>query len=155
MSASPGVTELDRDRLVWMYTQMLRIREFEERVKRTFEDHPGVIRGHTHLADGAEASIVGSIATLGPDNVFGQIALFFSTMAVVTFGGAYAVLAYVAQQAVETYGWLAPGEPKRARKSSVDMPADLTHFGQRKQLSQAARIWPRNWATSWSRWVDC
>ena len=51
-------------------TQMLRIREFEERVKRTFEDHPGVIRGHTHLADGAEASIVGSIANLGPDDQF-------------------------------------------------------------------------------------
>ncbi len=62
--------ELDRDRLVWMYTQMLRIREFEERVKRTFVEHPGVIRGHTHLADGAEASIVGSIATLGPDDQF-------------------------------------------------------------------------------------
>jgi TPP-dependent pyruvate/acetoin dehydrogenase alpha subunit len=58
--------ELDNDRLVWMYAQMLRIREFEERVKRTFEEHPGVIRGHTHLADGAEASIVGSIATLDP-----------------------------------------------------------------------------------------
>src|SRR4029078_11966750 len=39
-------------------------------------------------------------ATLGLDNVFTQIALFFSKMAVVTFGGAYAVLAYVAQQAV-------------------------------------------------------
>jgi TPP-dependent pyruvate/acetoin dehydrogenase alpha subunit len=50
--------------LTWMYTQMVRIREFEERVKRTFTEHPGVIRGHTHLADGAEASIVGSIATL-------------------------------------------------------------------------------------------
>ena len=50
------------------------------------------------------------LALLGPDNVFSQIALFFSKMAVVTFGGAYAVLAYVAQQAVETYGWLAPGE---------------------------------------------
>src|SRR4051795_7905304 len=47
-----------------MFTQMLRIREFEERVKRTFEDHPGVIRGHTHLADGAEASIIGSLAAL-------------------------------------------------------------------------------------------
>jgi chromate transporter len=47
---------------------------------------------------------------LGPDNVFGQIAVFFSKMAVVTFGGAYAVLAYVAQAAVETYGWLKPGE---------------------------------------------
>jgi acetoin:2,6-dichlorophenolindophenol oxidoreductase subunit alpha len=56
--------ELDDDRLIWIYTQMLRIREFEERVKRTFEEHPGVIRGHTHLADGAEASIVGSLATL-------------------------------------------------------------------------------------------
>ena len=50
------------------------------------------------------------LATLGPDNVFSRIGLFFSQMAVVTFGGAYAVLAYVAQQAVETYGWLAPGE---------------------------------------------
>src|ERR1700742_4117456 len=57
-------TALDSDRLIWMYTQMLRIREFEERVKRTFEEHPGVIRGHTHLADGAEASIVGALATL-------------------------------------------------------------------------------------------
>jgi chromate transporter len=49
-------------------------------------------------------------ATLGGTHVFTQIAVFFSKMAVVTFGGAYAVLAYVAQQAVETYGWLAPGE---------------------------------------------
>jgi TPP-dependent pyruvate/acetoin dehydrogenase alpha subunit len=60
------MTELDNERLVWIYTQMLRIREFEERVKRTFEEHPGVIRGHTHLADGAEASIVGSLAALKP-----------------------------------------------------------------------------------------
>ena len=60
------MTELDNDRLVWIFTQMLRIREFEERVKRTFEEHPGVIRGHTHLADGAEASIVGSLATMEP-----------------------------------------------------------------------------------------
>jgi chromate transporter len=48
--------------------------------------------------------------TLGPGNVFADIATFFSKMAVVTFGGAYAVLAYVAQEAVGTYGWLAPGE---------------------------------------------
>ncbi len=47
---------------------------------------------------------------LGGGNVFVQLGLFFSKMAVVTFGGAYAVLAYVAQQAVATYGWLAPGE---------------------------------------------
>jgi chromate transporter len=48
--------------------------------------------------------------TLGPGATFSQIAIFFSEMAVVTFGGAYAVLAYVAQAAVETYGWLRPGE---------------------------------------------
>ncbi len=60
------MSELDTERLVWMYSQMVRIREFEERVKRTFEEHPGVIRGHTHLADGAEASIVGSLAAMKP-----------------------------------------------------------------------------------------
>lgn len=55
--------QLSKERLTWMYTQMLRIREFEERVKRTFVEHPGVIRGHAHLGDGAEASIVGALAT--------------------------------------------------------------------------------------------
>jgi TPP-dependent pyruvate/acetoin dehydrogenase alpha subunit len=59
---------LDSERLIWMFTQMVRIREFEEHVKGTFEEHPGVIRGHTHLADGAEASIVGSIAAMQPDD---------------------------------------------------------------------------------------
>ncbi|WBL75668.1 chromate efflux transporter [Bradyrhizobium xenonodulans] len=47
---------------------------------------------------------------LGQASVFSQIALFFSKMALVTFGGAYAVLAYVAQQAVEHYHWLKPHE---------------------------------------------
>jgi chromate transporter len=46
----------------------------------------------------------------GPDDVFTQISVFFSKMAVVTFGGAYAVLAYVAQQAVDKYGWVTAGE---------------------------------------------
>jgi chromate transporter len=50
------------------------------------------------------------VLALGADHVFSQIALFFSQMAVVTFGGAYAVLAYVAQEAVQGYGWLRPGE---------------------------------------------
>jgi len=54
---------LVNDRLIWIYTQMTRIREFEEHVKRTFLEHPGAMRGHTHLADGAEASIVGALAT--------------------------------------------------------------------------------------------
>ncbi|WP_426237048.1 chromate efflux transporter [Pararhizobium sp. DWP1-1-3] len=47
---------------------------------------------------------------LGFATVYTAIGLFFSKMAVVTFGGAYAVLAYVAQQAVEAYHWLKPGE---------------------------------------------
>ena len=49
-------------------------------------------------------------AFAGPDDVFTRIASFFSQMAVVTFGGAYAVLGYVAQEAVGTYGWVTPGE---------------------------------------------
>jgi chromate transporter len=54
--------------------------------------------------------VIAIIATLGSAHTFGEIGVFFSEMAVVTFGGAYAVLAYVAQQAVETYHWLRPGE---------------------------------------------
>jgi len=47
---------------------------------------------------------------LGPKSVFFQEGAFFSKAAIVTFGGAYSVLAYIAQQAVEKYGWLQPGE---------------------------------------------
>lgn len=47
---------------------------------------------------------------LGPGHVLPQAGLFFSKLAVVTFGGAYAVLAYMAQQAVEHFGWLSAGE---------------------------------------------
>src|SRR6202030_1232049 len=50
------------------------------------------------------------LIAFGQANVFSQIALFFSKMALVTFGGAYAVLAYVAQLAVEHYHWLKPHE---------------------------------------------
>jgi chromate transporter len=47
---------------------------------------------------------------VGPDHVFTELGVFFSKMAVVTFGGAYAVLTYVAQQAVERFGWITPGQ---------------------------------------------
>jgi chromate transporter len=47
---------------------------------------------------------------MGSGHVFTQIGLFFSKLAVVTFGGAYAVLAYMAQEVVQNYGWLTPGE---------------------------------------------
>jgi chromate transporter len=50
------------------------------------------------------------LLAFGQANVFSQIAIFFSKMAMVTFGGAYAVLAYVAQQAVEHYHWVSARE---------------------------------------------
>ena len=65
------------------------------------------------------------IIILGRDNVFSQIGIFFSEMAVVTFGGAYAVLAYVAQQAVETYHWLKPGEMLDGLGMAETMPGPL------------------------------
>jgi chromate transporter len=50
------------------------------------------------------------LLTLGPHHVLWQIGLFFSRLAIVTFGGAYAVLAYMAQAAVSRFDWLTPGE---------------------------------------------
>ncbi|MGV3731193.1 MAG: chromate efflux transporter [Sphingopyxis sp.] len=50
------------------------------------------------------------LVTLGQEHVLWDIGVFFSQLAVVTFGGAYAVLAYMAQEAVSGFGWLRPGE---------------------------------------------
>jgi len=50
------------------------------------------------------------VALLGPDHVLAQLAWFFSKLAVVTFGGAYAVLAYMAQEVAAGYRWLTPGQ---------------------------------------------
>jgi chromate transporter len=54
--------------------------------------------------------LIAVVAVFGTDHVLAQLAWFFSKLAVVTFGGAYAVLAYMAQAVVEHYGWLTPGE---------------------------------------------
>ena len=54
--------------------------------------------------------IVAAAVLLGRDHVFVDTGVFFSGTAVVTFGGAYAVLSFVAQRAVDVYGWLLPGE---------------------------------------------
>lgn len=56
------------------------------------------------------APMVAIYATLGPDHILWQVGSFFSQLAVVTFGGAYAVLAYMAQEAVTGFHWLAAGE---------------------------------------------
>jgi chromate transporter len=61
----------------------------------------------------------------GGDSTYTQQGLFFSGTALVTFGGAYAVLAFVAQRAVEVYGWLAPGEMARGLALAETTPGPL------------------------------
>jgi chromate transporter len=61
----------------------------------------------------------------GGDHVLSKLALFFSKLAVVTFGGAYAVLAYMAQDVVQTYGWLKPGEMLDALGLAETTPGPL------------------------------
>ena len=69
---------------------------------------------------------VAAVALLtGSDGVLTEQSLFFTGTALVTFGGAYAVLAYVAQRAVEVYGWLAPGEMVRGLALAETTPGPL------------------------------
>jgi chromate transporter len=69
---------------------------------------------------------VAAVALLtGPHSVFTEQGLFFSGAAAVTFGGAYAVLSYVAQQAVQVYGWLAPREMVRGLALAETTPGPL------------------------------
>lgn len=79
----------------------------------TFGPEPGWGRALKVLALGLSlwfGPILALRLWLGPDHAIVIQAVFFSKAAVVTFGGAYSVLAYVAQQAVKVYGWLLPGE---------------------------------------------
>ena len=104
-------------------------------------------------------------AALGPENVFSQIAGFFSVMAVVTFGGAYAVLAYVAQEAVQNYGWLAPGEMLDGLSMAETTPGPLimvTQFvGFMGAFREASGLSPLMAATlgglltTWVTFVPC
>ncbi len=64
-------------------------------------------------------------AVFGRDSIFVDQGRFFGGAALVTFGGAYAVLAYVAQQAVTVYGWLAPGEMVRGLALAETTPGPL------------------------------
>lgn len=64
-------------------------------------------------------------ALFGRSSIYVEQGLFFSGAALVTFGGAYAVLSYVAQQAVEVYGWLAPGEMVRGLALAESTPGPL------------------------------
>ncbi len=71
------------------------------------------------------APVVAAALLLGRDGVLVEMGLFFSGTALVTFGGAYAVLAYVAQQAVAVHGWLGPGEMVRGLALAETTPGPL------------------------------
>jgi chromate transporter len=91
-------------------------------------DRPGVRRAAIVLGVGlivwfAPVAVVA--ATTGVGSVYTQQGLFFSGTAVVTFGGAYAVLAYVAQRAVEDYGWLTAPDMVRGLALAETTPGPL------------------------------
>jgi chromate transporter len=81
-------------------------------------------------------------AALGPGHVLVREGVFFSQAAVVTFGGAYAVLAYVAQQAVEVYGWLQPGEMLDGLGMAETTPGPLIQVVQFVGFMGAYRLMP-------------
>lgn len=112
------------------------------------KDEPGQTALDVHDADHARPSLVRSARTLaicltlwfgplaalalsvGPDDLYTRVGLFFSKAAVVTFGGAYAVLPYVAQQAVELHGWLSAEEMLRGLGLAETTPGPLIQVVQ-------------------------
>ena len=67
---------------------------------------------------------------LGASHVLVQAGLFFSKLAVVSFGGAYALLAYMAQQAVENYGWMSAAEMVDGLGLAETLPGPLIKITQ-------------------------
>ena len=90
--------------------------------------------------------VIALFLALGPDHVFTRQAQFFSRVAVVTFGGAYAVLAYVAQRAVEVFNWLSPTRNARWPRPRGDDARSAHHGG-------AVRRLPRRIPESWRAWI--
>ncbi|MDF2968119.1 MAG: chromate transporter [Nocardioidaceae bacterium] len=91
-------------------------------------ERPSGRRAATTLSVGLTlwaAPVVIAASVFGHSSIYVDQGLFFSGAAVVTFGGAYAVLAYVAQQAVNVYGWLAPGEMVRGLALAETTPGPL------------------------------
>ena len=91
-------------------------------------ERPSLRRAGRVVTVGLVAWALPLIAVLlltGRDSVYSQQGLFFSGTALVTFGGAYAVLAYVAQRAVEDFGWLAPNEMVRGLALAETTPGPL------------------------------
>jgi chromate transporter len=111
------------------------------------------------------APVIVAALALGTSHVLVEEGLFFSKTAVVTFGGAYAVLAYVAQQAVERYGWLDPGEMLDGLGLAETTPGPLilvlTFVGYLAAHRQSAPFDPVTAAvlgaaiTTWVTFVPC
>jgi len=76
------------------------------------------------------APVALSVLILGTGHVFTDIGVFFSKLAIVSFGGAYALLAYMAQQAVETYGWMSAPEMVDGLGFAETLPGPLIKVTQ-------------------------
>jgi chromate transporter len=76
------------------------------------------------------APVAIAVAMLGSDHVFADIGVFFSKLAVVSFGGAYALLAYMAQEAVETYRWMTAPEMVDGLGLAETLPGPLIKITQ-------------------------
>ncbi len=83
--------------------------------------------------------LAGVTLVFGSDHVLADLAWFFSKLAVVTFGGAYAVLAYMAQEVVQGYAWLAPGEMLDALGLAETTPGPLILVNEFVGVLAAAR----------------
>ncbi len=105
---------------------------------------------------------VAAILLAAPGSVFADIAVYFSKLAVLTFGGAYAVLAWVAQEAVGTYHWLQPGEMLDGLGMAETTPGPLIMVLQFVGFMGAARAEGSLWAgtlggllTTWVTFAPC
>jgi len=104
------------------------------------------------------APIAAVVLLLGPGHVLADIGLFFSKLAVVSFGGAYALLAYMAQQAVDTYHWIeragdgrrpwarrdhaGPADPRHPVSSASSPPIAIRRRSRRSPRASSARRSP-------------
>ncbi len=76
------------------------------------------------------APVAAAVVLLGSDHIFVDIGVFFSKLAVVSFGGAYALLAYMAQEAVETYRWMTAPEMVDGLGLAETLPGPLIKITQ-------------------------
>jgi chromate transporter len=102
--------------------------------------HPAVESAPGRWRQAARAAAIGmvlwwapvalAVVLLGPGHVLVDIGMFFSKLATVSFGGAYALLSYMAQQAVETYGWMTAPEMVDGLGLAETLPGPLIKVTQ-------------------------